>query len=127
MNADLTFRSVSEINRTRATRWHPGFPDDEEWNKADWSNAMCGEAGEPANVIKKIRRWESGHHGVGDPSQGELLAMASAEIADVFLYLDLLATKLGVDIGAAIVDKFNVVSDRQGWGDLKLRHPKASR
>jgi hypothetical protein len=27
---------------------------------ADWSNAMCGEAGEAANVVKKIRWIETG-------------------------------------------------------------------
>lgn len=45
-----------EINRRRCERWHPGFPHDPGgWSGADWSNAMCGEAGEAANVVKKLR------------------------------------------------------------------------
>lgn len=34
--ADLT-----HINVMRAKRWHPGFPDDDTWTIADWSNAMA--------------------------------------------------------------------------------------
>lgn len=115
--ADLTFDMVSQINRARATRWHPGFPDDDTWSIADWSNAMCGEAGEAANVVKKIRRYEEGLHGVGDPTEQELRKMLAHELADVFLYLDLLASKAGVDLPAAIVEKFNIVSDRQGFSE----------
>ena len=111
----LTFDMVSQINRARASRWHPGFPDDDTWSIADWSNAMCGEAGEAANVVKKIRRHEDNLHGVGDPTEPELRKMLAHELADVFLYLDLVATKAGIDLPAAIVEKFNIVSDRQGF------------
>jgi NTP pyrophosphatase (non-canonical NTP hydrolase) len=111
----LTFADVTAANRSRASRWHPGYPDDADWTVADWSNAMCGEAGELANVIKKLRRYEFGLRGAGDPTEDDLRAMAAKEVADVYLYLDLLATKLGVDLPAAVVAKFNEVSERQGF------------
>lgn len=111
----LTFRQVSDLNAARAARWHPGFPADNEWTGADWSNAMCGEAGEAANVVKKLRRCESGHDGLNDPSYAELVGMLADEVADVYLYLDLLATKYGIDVTSAIVRKFNIVSERQGF------------
>lgn len=115
--AALTFSHVSEVNRSRASRWHPGFPerDASGWTGADWSNAMCGEAGETANVVKKLRRAEAGLRGVLDGSADELLAKLADEIADVYLYLDLLATYYGVDIPAAVVSKFNRVSELQGF------------
>jgi NTP pyrophosphatase (non-canonical NTP hydrolase) len=39
------------------------------------------------------------------------------ELADVYTYLDLLATKADIDLPAAIVAKFNKVSRRQGFPD----------
>lgn len=113
--APLSFDEVTATNHARCERWHPGYPGDDEWTIADWSNAMCGEAGELANVVKKLRRHECGLANAGDPTPGELLTKAASEVADVFLYLNLLATKLGIDMPAAIAAKFNEVSDRQGF------------
>ncbi len=112
----LTIRRITEVNKDRGGRWHPGFPDAaSEWTGSDWSNAMCGEAGEAANVVKKLRRWETGAANAGDPAYDELIKMLSYEIADVFLYLDLLATYYGIDIEAAIIEKFNLTSQKQGF------------
>lgn len=55
----MTFEKFSQVNLERCKAWHPGFPND-AWTGADWSNAMCGEAGEAANVVKKLRRQETG-------------------------------------------------------------------
>ena len=111
----LTFAQVSEVNASRARRWHPGFPADEDWSIADWSNAMAGEAGEACNVVKKIRRYECGLRGLLDPPITELARSLGNELADVFLYLDLLATRAGIDLPAAIRAKFNEVSERQDF------------
>jgi NTP pyrophosphatase (non-canonical NTP hydrolase) len=112
----LTFEQVATANRVRAARWHPGFPLEDSWNLADWSNAMCGEAGEAANVVKKLRRYETLlAGGPDDPSPDELREMLADELADVFCYLDLLATKAGIDLAAAIISKFNRVSERQSF------------
>lgn len=115
---DLTFAQLSEANATRCNRWHPGFPKDQAWSGADWSNAMCGEAGELANVVKKVRRHETGTApGPDDPSLDKLMEMMAEEMADVVCYLDLLATFYGVDLAEAVVRKFNRVSERQGFPD----------
>lgn len=112
----LTFLKLSTTNEKRAKRWHPGFPDDNaDWSGADWSNAMCGEAGEVANVVKKLRRYECGLKGELDPPEDELRAALALEIADVICYADLLATYYGIDLGAAVARKFNIVSERQGF------------
>lgn len=112
----LTFQELSTVNARRASRWHPGFPGpDAYWTGADWSNAMCGEAGEAANIVKKLRRVECDLRGALDAPPEELLASLAEEIADVITYADLLATKYGINVAEAIIAKFNKVSDRQGF------------
>lgn len=117
----LTFTRFSEVNRARCNRWHPGYPHDaysgtRAWTGADWSNAMCGEAGEAANVVKKLRRIESGADlGPDDPPAEMLRQMLADEIGDVYAYLDLLAGYYDIDMATAIASKFNKVSERQGF------------
>jgi len=126
----LSFDALREANASRVERWHEGA---DEWTGADWSNAMCGEAGEAANVVKKLRRHETrirGTFGEGSalyntPSVGELLAKLAGEIADAVTYADLLAHKYGIDLGAAVVDKFNRVSEEQGFPErLTVEAPR---
>ncbi len=63
--------------------------------------AICGEAGELANLIKKMWR--------GDGIKaGEI----RDEIADIQIYLRHLATHLGIDIDAACHSKLLVVEKR---------------
>jgi NTP pyrophosphatase (non-canonical NTP hydrolase) len=76
---------------------------------------MCGEAGEAANVVKKLRRAEAGMRGVLDGDEAELLQKLADEVADVYPYLDLLATYYGIDVPSAIVSKFDRVSELQGF------------
>jgi NTP pyrophosphatase (non-canonical NTP hydrolase) len=75
---------------------------------------MCGEAGEAANVVKKLRRNECGLRGNVDADPTELVEQLASEIADVILYADLLATKYGIDVPSAIISKFNEISEREG-------------
>lgn len=116
----LTFREVAETNARRCDRWHGGFPqrDESGWSGADWSNAMQGEAGEVGNVVKKLRRHELGLWGnrkEGDGERASLIEKLADEIADTYIYLDLLATFYGVDIESAIVAKFNRISVEAGF------------
>lgn len=114
--ASLTFDQLTRTNRARCARWHPGFPDDETWTGSDWSNAMCGEVGEAANVVKKLRRTETGTApGPDDPDRATLLVDLGKELADAIIYADLLATFYGIDLPAAVIAKFNAVSIRQGF------------
>lgn len=112
MSLDLdTLRSA---NLSRCRRWHPGWPHG-GWTGADWSNALAGEVGEAANVVKKLRRWDTGAANEGDPDEITLLEMLRAELADIACYLDLLAAFYGINLSDAIRAKFNVVSERQGF------------
>lgn len=109
----LTFRNVQLTNERRCRRWHN--PETEPWTGADWSNAMCGEAGEAANVVKKLRRHETGTSPAGDPDAPFLRLMLAEEIADVILYAFLLANHYDIDVESAVVHKFNLVSERQNF------------
>lgn len=177
----LTFAEVIEANRARCKRWHQ---DADDWSGADWSNAMCGEAGEAANVVKKLRRNETGTAGytwdtvpighlvpgsgyviekqahtpargwhirfrreegyggfrvewtafrsgsdpvpirltprgleypIPHPSTDQLRRHLGHEIADTILYALLLADHYDIDVPSALVEKFNLVSERQGF------------
>lgn len=109
----LTFAEVSTINRHRSRAWHRGYSI--PWTGSDWSNAMGGECGEAQNVVKKLRRAECGMSGKQDPSPFQLIKDLGDELADTFFYLDLVAAHYGIDLPAAIVSKFNEVSEREGF------------
>jgi NTP pyrophosphatase (non-canonical NTP hydrolase) len=76
--------------------------DGSDWCLSKWSNAIFGEAGEAANVIKKYER--------GDYSLEEILEHLGDELADVVIYLDLTANSVGIDLGEAVRRKFNKTS-----------------
>jgi len=78
--------------------------DGSDWKLSAWSNAVCGELGELANLIKKVER--------GDFSLEEKRGEIGDEIADVLIYLDILAFRAGVDLSEATIRKFNAVSDK---------------
>ena len=122
----LTFNTLREGNRARL----PGFrnargeivhkkPDGSDWSLSQWMNALTGEVGEAANIIKKIER--------GDFSLDEAREILSYEFADIVTYLDILAANAGVDLGRATMEKFNLVSERVGsrvWLDADGWHMK---
>lgn len=78
--------------------------DGSDWTPAQWFQATAGELGEYANLRKKFER--------GDMTEDEFLPQAADELADVVIYLDLLAMRLGIDLGRAVFEKFNRVSRR---------------
>ena len=101
------------INAKRLERWHG--PNTEPWLGVDWSNAMGGECGEAQNVVKKLRRLETGTRAQDQPSFPELQKKLADEIADTIIYADLLASYYGIDLIEAIIRKFNFVSIREGF------------
>ena len=110
---DLTFRKVRETNVKRCNRWHPEGIN--SWSLSDWGVALGGEVGEIQDVIKKLNRVRDGLVGNRGLTKEDLLVEFKKEIADSFLYLDLLAAAGGVDLEEAVVEKFNEVSDRVGF------------
>lgn len=110
----LTFREVSGVNFVRCQRWHQSGL--EEWSVSDWAVAMAGEAGEVCNAVKKYNRVAQGIFQSRGPRtiEGARAAIAQ-EIGDTYIYLDLLARRLGIRIEDAIADTFNRVSIREGF------------
>lgn len=91
-------------------------PDGSDWSPSQWVQALIGEVGEYANIRKKFER--------GDITLEEFQVEAAKELADVQIYLDILAMRCldtnkiahptGVDLGQATEDKFNEVTRRVG-------------
>lgn len=117
--SDLSFERLREQNLTRAQQWHPGFPNENSWTGGDWAAAMAGECGEACNIVKKLRRCDTGVGAVSHDGRKhepyELMAKLAGELADVVIYTDLLATKYGIELGAAVRQKFNLVSELRGF------------
>lgn len=81
--------------------------DGSDWTLLEWAGALAGEVGELANFLKKVRR--------GDlPWDAQTQMEVSRELADVQIYLDLLAYRAGIDLGLATTAKFNQTSRKVG-------------
>ncbi len=110
--SDTTLYEISEKNLSRALRWHPqGLS---SWSLSDWSVALSGEVGELCNVVKKLNRVRDGlqQKAVDEAKLHEMLA---DEIGDVFAYLDLVAQAAGLNLEDCIRNKFNKISEREGF------------
>lgn len=85
-----------------------------DWSLSDWMTATMGELGEAANNIKKLNRIRDGVRG---NSQGELQYRENVarEIGDTAIYLDLLATRLGVRLEDCIRMVWNGKSREIGY------------
>ncbi len=107
-----------EMNNARKALWHG---ENDPWTLADWGNAMGEECGEAQNVIKKMRRLELGMRQQRSPqTMEEFRKMLGDELADTILYALLTASAAGIDINVAIHDKFNEVSEREGFIQYQL-------
>lgn len=105
-SSGLTFAALRATNVARCEEvFHPVA----SWSPTDWGCAFVGEAGEAANKIKKLRRLD-GADVYEHESAKQLVGEIAEEIADTIIYADLLAERLGIDLGAAVVKKFNQVS-----------------
>lgn len=89
-----------------------------EWANGEeiplWFQALelAGEAGEVANVVKKLVRWEMYHRG----SQATQEQLAD-ECADVYMCLMKLVHSANIDLREAVIRKFNTTSDAVGLSD----------
>lgn len=100
--------------RANSERWFPRWhaPDAAVPLRVAWALGLAGEVGEVANVVKKQIR------------DGENVGLASnlgAELADVFVYLLLLADEDGYDLVAEYRDKVDFNEAR--WGAAGDRPP----
>ncbi|HEY8331527.1 MAG TPA: hypothetical protein VIO83_09405 [Pseudomonas sp.] len=112
----LTFSAFRNANVSRCEKWHPeGIG---SWSPSDWLTAAMGELGELASEVKMHNRVRDGLAGNKEQITPEERTRRMAnEAADVVTYLDLFCAERGIDLGAALVRKFNEVSERVGFPD----------
>ena len=84
-----------------------------DWSLSDWLTATVGELGEAANVVKKLNRVRDGVPG-NKESEAQLRARLLQELADTFIYLDLLLQRVGAEPARVVRDVFNAKSDEVG-------------
>lgn len=105
------------LNEQRAKRWHNG--DSSQWNLLEWTAAMCGEAGEAANVAKKIRRLDlhlpNKEAGIDKSDLAKLKHHLANECADTIIYALIIMSELGVDASESVREVFNKKSEEYGF------------
>lgn len=72
-----------------------------------------GELGEAANVAKKLNRVRDGIPG-NKETECQLRAKLARELADTFIYLDLIFQRLGLDLSSTVREVFNAKSEQIG-------------
>lgn len=90
------------------------------WSLSDWFTACLGELGEAANVAKKLNRIRDDIPGNKENEQA-LRQKLKHELADTFIYLDLLTQAAGIDLDDAVQAAFNQKSGDIGYG-RRLTH-----
>lgn len=112
MSNALTFVALRIAN---VARCEDSFHTVDAWSVAEWAVAFAGEAGEACNAVKKLRRHADGLNTAKDPAtERECVNAIAEELADTIIYADLLAARLGIDLGQAVREKFNAVSELRG-------------
>lgn len=116
----MEFADFSIFNRRRCEAPNGFNHALSSWSLSDWMTATLGELGEAANIAKKLNRVRDGIPG-NDKTGPELRAQLADEIADTFIYLDLLAQSQGIDLQQAVIDKFNRTSEKIGYDNRLFR------
>ncbi|CAM6053388.1 unnamed protein product [Sphagnum tenellum] len=116
----MHFNDFSAFNRRRCEAPHGFNHQLDSWSLSDWMTATLGELGEASNVAKKLNRVRDGIPGNTETPE-QLRQNPADEIADTFIYLDLLAQSQGIVLQDAVLDKFQRTSKKIGYDDALLR------
>lgn len=115
---DLSIRDLADANMARLPHFKnraggPAHtqPDGGDWSLGEWSNAVLGELGEAANIIKKLHRGDF----ASEEERTAAVANLGKELADTLTYLSILAVRAGIDLTTATVDKWNEISRRVNY------------
>ncbi len=100
-------RTLQDEVTSNNDRLWPEWRDVPHWY---WVLCISGEAGELANKLKKIFRAEWGWR--GKTAKFDDLV---EELADIQIYLYLLAGKLSINLEKETQKKIGIVNDRFGW------------
>ena len=109
----MNLKEFSRLNRIRCEHVNGFDHPINGWSLSDWMTATIGELGEAANIAKKLNRVRDGIPGNSETPE-QLRAELADELADTFIYLDLLAQSEGIDLSAAVPAKFNRTSRKIG-------------
>lgn len=101
----LDFIKLRLANYKRSLEWTNG----ERVSLSFRGNELAGETGEACNELKKLDRERMGWAGSRTTIQ-----KIKEELADVVICVDLIAMELGLDLGGAVQEKFNITSDKYG-------------
>ena len=116
----MDFKDFSAFNRRRCEA-KSGFNHRlDGWTLSDWMTAVLGELGEAANIAKKLNRVRDGIPGNTETPEQLQCALAD-ELADTFIYLDLLAQSQGIVLEEAVLNKFQITSRKIGYDDATFR------
>lgn len=110
---------MSDFSKVNLNRCKKGFKHPlETWSTSDWMVATVGELGEAANILKKMNRLRDDikANNEHDKDLIELIKRFRSELADVFIYLDLMCQASGISLQQAVIDTFNAKSK-----ELKLK------
>lgn len=106
----LTFGGMRKANYARQQEWDGKKQLVGNLGLLFASNELGGEVGELQNMIKKLVRRD-----LKIPTGEVTLDDIADELGDVIICVDLLAIKLGVDLGAAVRRKFDKTSAKHGF------------
>ena len=90
------------------------------WSLSDWMTATMGELGEAANIVKKMNRYRDNIPG-NKETDGQLREKLAGELADVFIYLNLLMVAADVDPVSSVRDTFNRKSEEIGYAGPSVK------
>lgn len=116
----LTFYEFGRQNRARCESPRGFSHNLYDWSTSDWFTAILGELGEAANVATKLNRVRDGIPG-NKQTAAELHDQLRRELADTFIYLDLLAQSLGFNICDAVIEVFDAKSQEIGYLGYPLK------
>lgn len=114
----MLFAHFIAVDLSRANRWHHAGI--EEWTVSDWAVAIAGECGEMCNAIKKLNRVRTGaaNRNDGDRSITDFETAKkkiAQELADIIIYIPMLAKLLDINLEQAIIDTFNAKSEEYNF------------
>jgi NTP pyrophosphatase (non-canonical NTP hydrolase) len=113
----LDLEKFRELNVQRAKE---GFKTYDNQPITYWTTAVAGELGELCNMIKKTQRVAMGGVDGGSSYTAKDITkeMLQEEIGGIAIYLDLLASLLGISLEQAIIQTFNEKSEKYGFSQF---------
>lgn len=99
------YSTLREANAARQKEWDKDGGIDAAYR----GNELAGEVGEACNVIKKLERERRGIRGSRDTVEH-----LAEELADIIICVDLIAMGYGINLDAAVRNKFNATSKKVG-------------